>query len=131
MKNKNFLNKIEELKPEVPVQKDVEKNLLPRLKLMGSIMIFFAVATFIFALVVEEDTFAPVSTSTQLGFPVLEQIENASGISNLVEESQIELNPMDVLNFYMVSLVFGIVAISCFLTVWRKRKTLFHKPHHH
>jgi hypothetical protein len=130
MKNKSFLNKVEDLKPKVPVQKEVEKNLLPRLKLMGSIMAFTTLVTLVFAFMIDEDSPA-ASPSAQAGFPVLEEIEAASGLSLLVEESELELNPKDVLNFYMVSFVFAAVSASCFLIAWKKKKTLFHNPHHH
>jgi len=56
MKNKSFLSKIEELKPNIPVQLDVERKLVPRLKFMGYVMFFFCVAALIFEIVVPEDT---------------------------------------------------------------------------
>ena len=130
MKNKNSLseNGLSEAVPERllhPNKIEVEKKLLPRLKFMGYIFSFLAVVTLIFAMVVKEES-PPLSQFTQIGFPVLEEIEAASGLSLLVEEGELELNALEVLNFYMVSFLFAAVGTSCFLITWKKRKKLFH-----
>ena len=122
MKNKSFLSKFDALKPKIPVQIEVEKKLLPRLKLMGYIMSVLSAATLIFALVIKEDSTTP--ESIQAGFPVLEEIEASSGMALLMEEGELEFNPTEVLNFYIVSLIFATIGISCFLITRKKRKRL-------
>ncbi|MBS0603599.1 MAG: hypothetical protein JSS60_01025 [Verrucomicrobia bacterium] len=120
MKNKSFLSKFEELKPKVPLQLDVERKLLPRLKFMGYVMYILSIATLTFAITapkepgigpeLEKEDFANLSTS---------------GVALMNDEDQLELNPMEVLNFYVVAVVFAAVGASCFLIGWKKKKTLF------
>lgn len=124
MKNKSFLNKFEELKPKVPIHLDIEKKLLPRLKVMGYLMFMFCLAAFTFALIVKEET-EVIGTPSQEGFSEPDQIEAVSKIELLSEEGQLELNPTEVLNFYLVAFIFAIVGSTCLLVAWKKRKKLF------
>jgi len=127
MKNKSFLSKFEELKPKVPIHLDIEKKLLPRLKIMGYLMLTFCLAAFVFALTVKEET-EVIGPLPQEGFTDPEQTEAVSEIELSSEEGQLELNPTEVLNFYLVSFIFAVVGTSCFLIAWKKRKKLFQHP---
>ncbi len=122
MKNKSFLNKFQELKPKVKVQLEVEQKLLPRLKIMGYLMIFLTLIALVFAILSPTESTIGPEIETQ-DFANLQ----SSGINIGNEEDLLDLNVKDVLNFYMVSFVFALVGASCFLIGWKKKKTLFGK----
>jgi hypothetical protein len=84
---------------------------------MGYVMFSLCLASMVFAFTIREDT-------TVIGPPPPGQTEAVSGIELLPEEGELELKPTEVLNFYFVALVFGIVGASCFLIVWKKKKIL-------
>jgi hypothetical protein len=116
MKNKSFLSKLEELKPEVPIHLEVERKLIPRLKFMGYVMYFFCLLSFVFALTIKEEEELLIS-----------ELETNSEIpAILTDESELELAATEVLNFYFVSLVFALVGTACFLIAWKKGKKLLH-----
>lgn len=123
MKNKSFLSKFRELSPKSPANLDVERKLLPRLKFMGYVMCFFALASLAFAIAAPEESI--ISAEMERDVPSLE----TAGLNLENEEGVLELSPTDVLNFYAISLVFAAVAASCFLSAKQKRKLLFHDPH--
>jgi hypothetical protein len=116
MKNKSLLNKIEDLKPRIPKQIHVERNLLPRLKLMGYILSGLAVCSLTFAILAPKE---PSITQEEFSS------RDAAGMSLNTDEDFLELNPTEVLNFYMVSFLFASVGAACFLITWKKRKLLF------
>ncbi len=122
MKNKSFLNKIEELKPNIPVQLDVERKLVPRLKFMGYVMCFFCIASLIFEIVVPED----IVISAEIEH---ENFAGASipGLPLDNDEDVLEFTAKEVLNFYVISLIFASIGAACFLTAWKKKKTLFYE----
>jgi len=117
MKNKSFLSKCDELKEKAPVQLEIERKLLPRLKFMGYVMFTLCLASFVFALTVKEDT-------AVIGPPPFDQTEAVSPLELLPEEGEIELSATEVLNFYFVAFVFALIGASCFLIAWKKKKTL-------
>lgn len=119
MKNKSFLNKFEELKPKVPMQLDVERKLLPRLKFMGYVMYTLAVASLCFAIFIGKNE----GKGTEL---LQEGIQYAAASLNLDSDEELfEFNADEVLNFYIVSLIFATVGSACFLIAKKKKKTLF------
>ncbi len=119
---KSFLNKLEELKPEVPVHLEVERKLIPRLKLMGYIMFSLCLCAFIFALTIKED--AEITLESE----ALHDEFEVGGVA-LIDDAELELAATEVLNFYYVSVVFASVGGSCFLIAWKKRKKLYSHPH--
>jgi hypothetical protein len=125
MKNKSFLNKFEELKPKVPIHLDVEKKLVPRLKFMGYVMYVLSLIAFAFAFTIKEE--GEIIQPLQEGFTEPEEIEALTGIYLMSDDDELELGPTEVLNFYLVSSIFAVVGTSCFLIVWKKKKTLFHE----
>lgn len=102
MKNKDSLNK-----GPNPIQ--VERQLLPRLKFMGYVMYVLCLSSIVF------EVFFPQETS---------QIENTIELEamSLLDE---ELNPKEVLNFYLVGAVFASVGCACMFIARKKRKILF------
>jgi len=120
MKNKSFLSKFEELKPKVPVQLEVERRLLPRLKFMGYVMCILGLTTVAYAVFIPKDPRIGPETA-QMEEPVV-PVMAESGI--LTDEDPLELTPNEVLNFYAVALIFAGVGASCFLIAWKKRKAL-------
>ena len=122
MTNKSFLNKLEELKPQVPVHLEIERKLIPRLKFMGYVMLVLCLASFIFALTIKEET-AVASEPTIAAVSTHEELEAV--IPSPLTDEELEFVATEVLNFYAISFVFGLIGVSCFLIAWRKRKTLF------
>jgi hypothetical protein len=122
MKNK-ILSKLEELKSKVPIHLEVERKLLPRLKFMGYVMLTLCSAAFLFALIAKEEIEAP-NFSLQEGFVAPEQIEAVARMELLPEDDEPELNPTEVLNFYFVSFIFGLIGTACFFIAWKKKKTV-------
>lgn len=124
MTNKNFLNKLEELKPEVPIQLTVEKQLLPRLKFMAYLMFALALFSSGFAYFIE----AEESVATELadsGFP-----DNLEAISPLLLSEEPEYKASEVLNFYVVGAIFAAIGVSLLLIAKYKRKKLSSHLHH-
>ncbi len=118
MKNKTFLNKMEELKPHIPVQLDVERKLLPRLKFMGYVMFVCCLASVAFAI------FAPKEQIADFEVAAYDQVYLA-GVALGPDEDPLELSPTEVFNFYLIGLVFASVGAACFLTAWKKKRSLF------
>jgi hypothetical protein len=116
MKNKSLLNKIEALTPKGPHQIDIERKLLPRLKLVGYIMYTFCLVSLTYAIV------GP-------GMPELELAANNYNLTQLaglpLEEELPELPHNEVLNYYLISSVFAVMGTGCFIIAWKKRKKLF------
>ncbi len=116
MKNKNYSNKPEEIKPENVARAEIK--LLPRLKFMGYVMSIIAIATLTFAIVVQEET--------EISAELLEQErdikKNTAGIFLESDEGVLDVAATEVLNFYMISAVFAAIAGTCFAIVWKKRK---------
>jgi len=107
MKNKTFLNKL-----KASVQIDIEKQLLPRLKVMSYLLFGFAIATFLFALL------APKEASDS---PDIMQEETA-GVALFNDDTPFELDPREVLNFYSVAAIFACTGASLLLIHWKKAK---------
>jgi hypothetical protein len=123
---KSFLSKLEELKPQVPVHLEIERKLIPRLKFMGYVMCTLSLAAFVFALVVKEDEVITRETIQKEETSNSAEIEAVSPL--LTDDAELELAPTEVLNFYLVSLIFAAVSASCFVIAWKKRKTLYAGP---
>jgi hypothetical protein len=118
MKNKSFESEMP--KPKEPTHLDTEKKLLPRLKFIGYITYLWCGATLALAML------APKDIAIKLDYPE----QNAFTSSGLQLESTEELeefNAFEVLNFYVVSVIFAVVGTACFMIAWRKKKLLFEK----
>jgi hypothetical protein len=123
MKNKSFLSKFTALKPRIPEHLEVERKLLPRLKFMGYVMYVWCIASLIFAIAIPQEEGNPMVQEASI-------IEaDAAGFAEDVDKELPIFSSTEVLNFYVVSLIFALVGVSCFLIAWRKQKKLFH--HHH
>lgn len=116
---KNLLNKIGELSPKVLLILDTERKLLPRLKFMGYVMFILCLASLTFAIVAPKE---PEPLVAQANSPRLQ----IAGLPLENDEDLLELTSAEVLNYYLISVVFAVVGAGCFFTVWRKGKTLFH-----
>jgi hypothetical protein len=125
MKNKSFLSKLDELKPIVPVHIEVERKLIPRLKLMGYVLLSFSLAAFVFAITIKEETLI-VPEATQETLVNTQELEAVTPL--LTDDAELEFAATEVLNFYVVSLVFAMVGSSLFVIAWKKTKVLFHEP---
>ena len=107
MKIKSFWNR--ERKPLTPPQLEIEKKLLPRLKLMGYIFIALSCASLLFVI---------FQSSPQ-------EISDISNIEIEIGVTEIELNPLEVLNFYAIAFIFASVGFLCFFLTKKKKQELF------
>jgi hypothetical protein len=120
MTQKNPSNDPDQVKQDAPPSPQyIEKSLLPRLKFMGYLMSTFCAATLLFALLSPGNPGQEPEAALE-GHPPLK----TSGPALMTDEDPLDLNPTEVLNFYVVSLTFFLVGASCFLIVWKKKKTL-------
>ncbi len=124
MKNKSLLSKLEELKPNIPIHLDVERKLLPRLKFMGYVMFAFCLAAFTFALAIKDEA-EVIGPPPQEGFTEPDRIEAVARAELLLEDGELELSPTEVLNFYLVAVIFAVMGATCFVIAWKKKKKLF------
>ena len=120
MKNKGFSSSLDNIKP--PIHLDVEKKLLPRLKFMGYVMYAFCLAAFLFALIIETEIFGARGLAEQ------SPIEAISELELMPENTLLEFDPTEVLNFYFVALIFAMIGSACFFIAWKKKKILFQEP---
>jgi hypothetical protein len=102
-------------------QLQIEKQLAPRLGILGAILMLFSITSLIYGLNVHpkqtQDSFV-VSTIQSQG-PDLD-------FAKVGYDDPSTLIPEDILNFYFVSLVFGTLGILCLFTS-RKKRNLFQK----
>ena len=117
MKNKNSLS--EEQQAETKAARfDSEKKLLPRLKFMGYVMLILAVASVTFAVVAPEE----LESEVEMAMDRFSPNAHAAGLSLENDEDLLELTPAEVLNYYLIGVVFALVGGACFLICWRKKK---------
>jgi hypothetical protein len=119
MKNKSFSSEFEELKPKEPIHLDTERKLLPRLKFMGYVSYICCGAALVLAILDPKGEIA-----TELDYPE-QNAFIAAGLNLEKDEDSMDYNAFDVLNFYVVSSIFAVVATACFVIAWKKKKALF------
>lgn len=118
MKPKKFSHEPDPTNPKPLPKIEVERKLLPRLKLMGYLLLMISTTTLCFAIFApkEELIHARASTSS------FQNPELASGISLITDDTPFELNPTEVFNFYIVSAIFAAVGASLLFLTWKKKK---------
>lgn len=126
MKNKNFWNSLNTFKPGTPEQVEVERKLLPRLRVMGYLLVGISVLTFTYAIVApkEEELYYLHQEEKNAFF---QENELSSGLSLATDDTPFELNPSEVLNFFVVSATFAGVGGLLLFTCWNRRKLIFLK----
>lgn len=112
MTHRSSLNKSKLIHTLSPEKLEMERKLLPRLRLMGYIFFALALATLIFILTFEEEL--PSAES---------QLETTSSLL-IEEESLLDSNPTEVFNFYLVSLLFASLGSLCIFIEKRKKRDL-------
>lgn len=115
MKIKNFWNR--EPKPLTQDQLLIERKLMPRLKLMGYLFFALSIASLLFVIFMNDAS-----------SPITEEVLNISYIDPAIGEEgadQLELSPLEVLNFYVVSLIFASMGAICFYVAKIKKRELF------
>jgi hypothetical protein len=88
---------------------EIERKLIPRLKLMSYIFFTLSLASLLFILTFEEEELIASPTELEATIPLEEE----------------ELAPTEVLNFYFVSFVFAAMGTACLLLVKNRTKKLF------
>lgn len=117
MKNKNSLSESEQAETKA-ARIDSEKKLLPRLKFMGYVMTILCFATLTFAIVAP----AQSESEAELMLETYAAKQNSAGLTLENDEELLELTPAEVLNYYVITVVFALVGGACFFICWRKRK---------
>lgn len=97
-----------------PNKREIERQLLPKLKWMGYIFFFLAIGSLLFAILVEPEE----STAEEFASVVRLQ-ERLFG-----KEAKADPLPHEVLNFYAVAAVFATIGLLVLLLVWKKSKAL-------
>lgn len=98
----------------------IERQLIPRLKLLGVLLLFFGLCSFVYGLFVH--TLSPEET------PELASTQNNSiELFEMSEAGIDDILPEDALNFFFVALVFSSVGLGCVFISWKKRHSLAHK----
>ena len=104
------------LKHKLVHQLLVEKQLIPRLSLLGWILLFFGVCSLIYGFYVHPlpsiDNFIP-ETEKQIESLSLEVEQIESDIAKIV-------TPEEIFNFYIVSVIFAGLGLFCLFTSWKK-----------
>src|ERR1700722_11671538 len=89
---------------------ETEKKLLPRLRYMGFLLLFFSLFTFSYALIVSPYLATPAEETTlvkeeEMGLPIT--------------DSELTLPNGKHLNLFLVAGIFGTVGLSCLLIFWK------------
>lgn len=95
--------------------KKIEKQLIPRLKVMGYILLIFAVITISYRFTLH--------TPPQPEFELFNDEEAAAGFS-FIEDDEAELLPSNPNTYYIFSSLFTLVGLLCITTARRKAARL-------
>lgn len=101
-----------------PPSKEVERQLIPRLRVLGLALMGFGLLSFLYALV--SSPYVPLPREEGMDSP--EESESASGIY-LAEAPFFSLTEGDRTRFYGAALTFSIIGLTCILIA---RKRQFH-----
>ncbi len=93
-------------------KKEIEQNLLPRLKWMSFILFALALGSLLIAFIGPKE----LSDEVQALIRLQERLFGEIG--------KLEPRAHEVLNFYVVSAIFAIIGLSLFLIFWKKSKSL-------
>lgn len=119
------LRKKKEITPE---QLHIERILLPRLRIMSYLLFLFCALSLSFVAVMTQETNFLIEVSKENGPSSAISLEQAfppSLFSNDVPD-EIELDPMEVLNFYLISCIFAAMGFACLFFAAKKQKELAH-----
>lgn len=112
------MNKIDALKAKTKADLELEKQLLPRLKFMGYLLAFFSVCSFSYAMLEQSGLIlSPVYLAE-------EPREFTADLTYTVDKEAEEIMEVRLFNSYVVAIGFLGVATACFISVWKKRKSL-------
>lgn len=96
-------------------QKQVEKILAPRLGVIGWILLSFSLASLVYGFFVH-----PLADQIAKELPA--EIQTLGIDADLIEPSlTASLNAEDVLNFYSISILFGVLGLFCVITSHTKQ----------
>jgi drug/metabolite transporter (DMT)-like permease len=94
------------------VNTELEKQLIPRLNLMGYILILFSGCALFYAILVSPY----LASSEEEAIPMPQTMELAgftTEATTLIEKEKISL--------YMIAAIFAVVGGSCIVTAWKKK----------
>lgn len=124
-KNSSNSNKEVDTKRQEEIQ--VEKQLLPRLKFMGLLLIFFSGCalcySIFFSTEIDEQLALELAND---GFTTPQEMQYASGLS-ITDNAPFDLFQVERFNAYIVTISFAVVGAICLFTSWSKQKKWIEK----
>ena len=119
-KNSSNSNKEVDTKRQEEIQ--IEKQLLPRLKFMGLLLIFFSGCalcySIFFSTEIDEQLALELAND---GFTTPQEMQYASGLS-ITDNAPFDLFQVERFNAYIVTISFAVVGAICLFTSWSKQK---------
>ena len=97
-------------------KQQMELQLLPRLRWMGFLLLFFSLCSFLYSLFFAADI--PASSDS---FETPLEMEQTSGLS-MASTPSFEMFQVERFNAYIVTFCFALVGGICLLAVWKKKK---------
>ncbi len=98
-----------------------EKKLLPRLRYMGFLLLFFSIFTLAYALIAEPYLDVPPDESAVIK-------EESMGLPDTDTNPDFILTKGQRLNLFLVAGIFGTIGLSCFFFFWKKKEQLHVSP---
>ena len=124
-KNSSNSNKEVDTKRQEEIQ--VEKQLLPRLKFMGLLLIFFSGCalcySIFFSTEIDEQLALELANDE---FTTPQEMQYASGLS-ITDNAPFDLFQVERFNAYIVTISFAVVGAICLFTSWSKQKKWIEK----
>jgi len=101
---------------KTPPNHEVEKQLLPRLRLMGILLIIFSLYAVFYAIFASpyleyEDDF----------FETPQEMQISAGPSDLNDSDTFMVTQEQRLNLYMIASIFLVIGSSCLVYAWKKK----------
>lgn len=104
-----------------------EKQLLPRLRFMGLLLLFFSVCTLCYSIffteTVSQELSEQITTDDQTN---LQEMEFTSGVS-MMNAYPYDFIQVERFNAYIVTISFALVGAACVITAWHKQKKYLRK----
>ena len=97
----------------------VERKLLPRLRYMGFLLLFFTIFTLAYALI--SDPYLPNPEEVAV---VLKE----EGLPQFSEEPGFMLTKSQRLNLYLIAGAFAVIGLSCLFFYWKKKEQFQDAP---
>lgn len=104
-----------------PNKQEVEKQLIPRLRFVGLVLLFFSVFSISYSVI--DTPYLSTVGIEEKGLPQME--ESSLGIDLEPEEKDCALTPCETINLFLIAAIFATVGSTCLFIAWKRdRKQL-------